>query len=575
MRICFLAPANSAHIKKWCKWFNEHDNETYVVSFVRDNIVGTYVYYIDSGVDAGGSDSNKIRYLFKARTVKKTIAQINPDIVNVHYATSYGTVAALAGIKNYVLSVWGSDIYDFPNKSVFHKIMLKYSLKKASYLFSTSQAMADEAHKYTNKPFKITPFGVDVQMFTPAKRNRPYHVIEDGRFIVGTVKTLSPKYGIEYLIKAVSLVRKYHSEIPIELRIAGKGEYESEYKKLAKIEEIDGITTWLGYVSQDDAAKEWANMDIAVIPSTLESESFGVSAVEAQACGTPVIISDIPGLMEATSPGKSSVVVPRNNAEAIAEAIVDLFQNNEKRIKTGQVGREYVSERYGINSCFGNIKNSFDKMGEGGGKNIDLIAFSPMRRTRIYKRILSEDFIVGTIKSLEPIYAIDYLIKAVAILHKEYPDIPIQLRIAGKGSMEEQYKELAKELGIEKNTKWLGFISQEEAAKEWANMDIAIIPSLQESFGVSAVEAQACGTPVIISDALGLIEATFPGKSSIVISRGNIEKIVKAILHLFQNEKVRVIMGEVGRKYVSDRYEIDFCFSNLKDFFDKIIRDKV
>lgn len=368
MRICFLAPANSAHIKKWCKWFNEHDNETYVVSFVRDNIVGTYVYYIDSGVDAGGSDSNKIRYLFKARTVKKTIAQINPDIVNVHYATSYGTVAALAGIKNYVLSVWGSDIYDFPNKSVFHKIMLKYSLKKASYLFSTSQAMADEAHKYTNKPFKITPFGVDVQMFTPAKRNRPYHVIEDGRFIVGTVKTLSPKYGIEYLIKAVSLVRKYHSEIPIELRIAGKGEYESEYKKLAKIEEIDGITTWLGYVSQDDAAKEWANMDIAVIPSTLESESFGVSAVEAQACGTPVIISDIPGLMEATSPGKSSVVVPRNNAEAIAEAIVDLFQNNEKRIKTGQVGREYVSERYGINSCFGNIKNSFDKMGEGGVK---------------------------------------------------------------------------------------------------------------------------------------------------------------------------------------------------------------
>ena len=208
-------------------------------------------------------------------------------------------------------------------------------------------------------------------------------------------------------------------------------------------------------------------------------------------------------------------------------------------------------------------KQPFPQNGGGGAKNIDLIAFSPMRRTRIYKRIRSEDFIVGTIKSLEPIYAIDYLIKAVAILHKEYPDIPIQLRIAGKGSMEEQYKELAKELGIEKNTKWLGFISQEEAAKEWANMDIAIIPSLQESFGVSAVEAQACGTPVIISDALGLIEATFPGKSSIVISRGNIEKIVKAILHLFQNEKVRVIMGEVGRKYVSDRYEIDFCFSNF------------
>jgi len=571
MRICFLAPANSSHIKKWCKWFNDHDNKTYVVSFVKDDIKGTYVYHIDSGVDANASDSSKIKYLFKARKVKKIITQINPDIVNVHYATSYGTVAALAGIKKYVLSVWGSDIYDFPNKSMLHKMMLKYSLKKATYLFSTSQAMADEAHKYTDKNIEITPFGVDLQMFTPAKRNRPYHVSEDGRFIVGTVKSLLPKYGIDYLIEAVSLVKRKHPEIPIELRIAGKGEYEKEYKKLAKIKGIDEITTWLGFVSQNDAAKEWANMDIAIIPSTLESESFGVSTVEAQACGTPVIISDIPGLMEATSPGKSSVVVPRNNAEAIAEAIVDLFQNNEKRIKMGQVGREYISERYGANSCFGNIKNSFDKIGERV-KSIDLIVFSPIRRTRIYKSIFSEDFIVGTIKSLEPIYGIDYLIKAVAILHKEYSDIPIQLRIAGKGSMEVEYKKLAKKLGIEKNTKWLGFISQEEVAKEWANMDIAIIPSLQESFGVSAVEAQACGTLVIISDVPGLKETTVLGESSIVAKQDEkeISEVIKDFY--FSRDKIKR-MGIIGREYVTEHYEINDCFKHIYSLFLFISKD--
>ena len=71
MRICFLAPANSSHIKKWCKWFNDHDNKTYVVSFVKDDIKGTYVYHIDSGVDANASDSSKIKYLFKVRKVQK------------------------------------------------------------------------------------------------------------------------------------------------------------------------------------------------------------------------------------------------------------------------------------------------------------------------------------------------------------------------------------------------------------------------------------------------------------------------------------------------------------------------
>lgn len=68
---------------------------------------------------------------------------------------------------------------------------------------------------------------------------------------------------------------------------------------------------WCKYF-KEQAACESANMDCAIIPS--ESESFGISAVEAQACSCPVIISDIPGLMEATNPGVTSLVVLRGNA---------------------------------------------------------------------------------------------------------------------------------------------------------------------------------------------------------------------------------------------------------------------
>ncbi len=105
------------------------------------------------------------------------------------------------------------------------------------------------------------------------------------------------------------------------MRIAGKGPQEESYHKLASELRIDDITYWLGFISQEEAASEWANMDVAIIPSTLESESFGVSAVEAQACGTAVIISDIPGLMEATRPGETSLVVHRNAPNEIASAI--------------------------------------------------------------------------------------------------------------------------------------------------------------------------------------------------------------------------------------------------------------
>lgn len=368
MKICFLAPANNYHTKKWCKWFTENGNEVHVVSFIDAEIKNVSVHFVETGVSTESGDSQKIKYLLKAKEVKRIVNEINPDIVNAHYATSYGTVAAISGLKGYILSVWGSDVYDFPQKSPLHKAMLKFSLAKAKYIFSTSKAMAIETNKYTNKKIEITPFGVDMDLFNPNKKDSLKNINADGQFVVGTVKALTPKYGIDYLIKAVSIVKYEHPEIPIFLRIAGRGEKEAEYKKLAIVEGIDDITTWLGFISQEDAAKEWANMDLAIIPSTLESESFGVSAVEAEACGTPVIISDIPGLMEATWPGQSSFVVERKNERALANAIVSLFYDEEKRKSMAIAGHEYVESRFEVNSCFKAISSKIiNKCSKRGG----------------------------------------------------------------------------------------------------------------------------------------------------------------------------------------------------------------
>ena len=570
MKICFLAPANNYHTKKWCKWFTENGNEVHVVSFIDDEIENVNVHFVDTGASAESGDSQKIKYLLKAKEVKRIVNEIKPDIVNAHYATSYGTVAALSGLKGYVLSVWGSDVYDFPKKSFIHKAMLKFSLAKAKYIFSTSKAMAIETNKYTNKNIEITPFGVDMDLFNPNKKDVNKKIDADGRFVVGTVKALTPKYGIDYLIKAVSIIRSEYPEIPISLRIAGSG--ENEYKKLAIEQGIDDITTWLGFISQEDAAKEWANMDLAIIPSTLESESFGVSAVEAEACGTPVIISDIPGLMEATCPGQSSVVVERKNEKALAKAIVSLFYDEEKRKSMAIAGQEYVKRRFEVNSCFNTINSKIkDKINEysGGGAVIDFAVFNPDKRHRCYKTVSEYDCIIGTVKGLEDVYGIDILLYAVAKIVSECPEIRLQVRIAGRGSKYNEYKRLSEKLKISEKVVWLGFISQEEAAREWANMDIGIIPSRQESFGVSAVEAQASGTAVIISDIPGLREATCSGVSSIVVEHENVSVLAQKILYLINNKEIRNKMAIEGRKFVADKYEVNKCFTHINELFDK------
>ncbi len=351
MKICFIAPANSSHIVKWCTWFNNHGHKTFVISFTPGKIEGTKVYLVDVGVDVDGNDFEKIRYLFAGKTIKKIVKKIQPDVVNVHYATSYGITVALSGLKKYILSVWGSDIYDFPNKSFIHRLLLKFSLKRASMLFSTSKAMAKEARKYTNKTFEITPFGVDMELFNTNKRNR----LSDDKYIVGTIKTLSDLYGIDLIIKAVASIRKKHPEIDVIARISGDGPQEKKYKGIISKMNLEDSVILCGKISQDEAAKEWANMDVAVIPS-VRYESFGVAAIEAQASGIPVIISDVGGLMETTVPGQTSIVVPKMDVRAIETAIVELYKSPELRKKMGDKGRKNVEKKYEINRCFEQIE---------------------------------------------------------------------------------------------------------------------------------------------------------------------------------------------------------------------------
>ena len=355
MRICFVAPASNYHTIKWAKWFSKKGHEVHVISFIDAEIPGATVHFIDPGVSASDSDMKKLKYLLCFREIRRAIRKIRPDIVNAHYATSYGAVTALSGIKGYVLSVWGSDVYDFPLKSPFHKALLKFSLARAGYIFSTSNAMAEEIHKYTKKNIEITPFGVDMELFNPSEREEI-----DGKYVIGTVKALTPKYGIDCMLRAVAEVVKERPDIPIAVRIAGKGLMEEQYKKLAFELGIDHLVTWLGFISQEKVAREWASMDVGIVASTLESESFGVSAVEAEACGTAVIVSDVPGLMEATQPGITSMVFKRKSSGQLAKAIIALYDDEELRKAMGRAGRIFAQETYELNQCFTKIEKLFE-----------------------------------------------------------------------------------------------------------------------------------------------------------------------------------------------------------------------
>jgi glycosyltransferase involved in cell wall biosynthesis len=286
-------------------------------------------------------DLSKISILLSLPKLKRAIKNFKPDIIHAHYATSYGLLGALSGFKPLIISVWGSDVYRFPNISILHKLLIKFNLFRATEILSTSNAMATEVKKYTNKKIEITPFGVDIDLFK--KKLKP----QNNTFIIGNVKTLSKNYGIDVLIESFKIVVEKNPGLKLKLQIIGEGSDKEKLKVLSKNLGIDEKVDFLGKIENSLLPDYYNNFDIAV--SLSHSESFGVVAIEAMACECPVVVSNADGFTEVVENNKTGFIVPKNNAQAAATTIQKYIDNKELIGKFGKNGRKRVEKYYNWN----------------------------------------------------------------------------------------------------------------------------------------------------------------------------------------------------------------------------------
>ncbi|MES3013364.1 MAG: glycosyltransferase [Pseudomonadota bacterium] len=336
-RIALLGPANSIHLQRWVAALVQRGHAVLVISQHRCERellpASAEVVWLPHAGSLG--------YFRNAGPLRRALARWRPDILNAHYASGYGSTSALAGFAPTLLSVWGSDVYDFPYESVAKGWLLRRNLRRATAIASTSEAMAGQVRRLVPEvgEIAITPFGVDLTLFAPTPHApRP--------LTIGIVKSLAPKYGVDLLLRAFAGVTE-----PCRLLIVGEGPQRAELEVLARELGIAARTGFTGAVAHADVPAFLNRLDIYAAPSRLDSESFGVAVIEASACALPVVVSDAGGLPEVVRDGETGLVVPRDDVPALRAALQRLVRDAPLRERLGRTGRAHVTRAYEWGHC--------------------------------------------------------------------------------------------------------------------------------------------------------------------------------------------------------------------------------
>ena len=213
----------------------------------------------------------------------------------------------------------------------------------ASISTTTRDSLVHDYHIPGDK-IEVIPVGVDRETFKPLALER----IGGSLLFVGR---LCPRKGLDHLIEAVGIVKR---EFPgIKLYVVGEGSLRCELERQVVLSGLDSNVFFLGRVSDDELVK-WYNMvEVFVLPALFEG--FGIVCLEAMACGTPVITTRVPGVVDIISDKPPNRLVPPEDPASLARAILEFFNQRKSRGPAGEHSREDDLERFDWSSICGSF----------------------------------------------------------------------------------------------------------------------------------------------------------------------------------------------------------------------------
>ncbi len=279
------------------------------------------------------------------------------DVIHTHLPTPWcadisAVVGALTGtptVLTYHNDIVGDGLASYVAEA-YNATALRATLSLVDHVLVTREAYLDESdHLSAAREVDVVRNGVDTSQFAPVevdageRKRLGFATDRPNVFFLSVLDAYHEYKGLDVLLAAVE--RLTESGTPPHLLVGGDGPLRKRYERQVRERGLDEHVTFAGRIPDADLGPTYSAADAFVLPSTsTDQEGFGLVALEALACGTPVVTTDIVGVAEAIERERAGIVVEKADSTALADGISTLLA--DAPADQGHRGRRLCEREY-------------------------------------------------------------------------------------------------------------------------------------------------------------------------------------------------------------------------------------
>ncbi|MGO1368207.1 MAG: glycosyltransferase family 4 protein [Senegalia sp. (in: firmicutes)] len=266
------------------------------------------------------------------KRVKEEVDDFNPDMIHAQHLWIAPYAASKTNVP-YVVTAHGTDLKGFKKDERYHKFAIE-GARNASKIITISKQVdreVKELYGVNDLDTEIVMNGYDEELFKPINLNKEevlksFGVDINPDYIISFAGKLTHFKGVDVLVKAAKTYNNSIKDKTIATLIAGNGDLYSELIELKEKLNINNLF-FIGHVSQEQLVDLYNIADVSTVPSRVEP--FGLVAIEALGCGTPVVVTNQGGLVDFINDDVGTLIDVDDDM-ALAKAIKDELTRDDK-----------------------------------------------------------------------------------------------------------------------------------------------------------------------------------------------------------------------------------------------------